>query len=253
MAKLVLKTATSRLEVEIGTELHTQGAYINCYAGGSDTTQLTSVYEADKGFIILEALPRVVSQWGNNSYSTSLTARDSSVEKQEKIFQQFDELINKSSEKGDDKNALFVNWVRKQILDYYFKYSSKNARFEVSAYAHSEKIKVLGVVVDTKTGNIEMDFTFRLLKLIAPEENTLITTFLETAVVNNEQLSYEYLQSYLSVRGGGAMPDIHNIEIDFKVYQACVAFSAEVVSLTHQSSGTGAERQPFTSDVSHYQ
>lgn len=192
MAKLILKTPTSQMEIEIGTELHTQGAHINCYAGGSDTKSLTSAYEADKGFIILEALPRIISAWGNNSWSTSLTARDSSVEKQEDIFQEFDELIDKSSKNGDDKNALFINWARKQILDYYFKYNSKNSRFEVSAYAHSEQKKVLGVVVDTKTGNIEMDFTFRILKLISPEESTLITTFLEAAVTNKEQLSYEY-------------------------------------------------------------
>ena len=59
-------------------------------AGQSDYRETSSNYEADKGWVILEALPRIVSRWGDCNYNTSLTARESHVEKIEKISESFE-------------------------------------------------------------------------------------------------------------------------------------------------------------------
>lgn len=84
MAKLTLKTDTSSLDLEIGTERHLEGAHIHVYAGGNDYRTGTSVYEADKGYVVLESIPMIISRWGNATWTTSLTGRESNVEKIEK-------------------------------------------------------------------------------------------------------------------------------------------------------------------------
>lgn len=197
MARLTLKTEQSSISVEIGTEHHREGAHIHVYAGGNDYRTGQSVYEADKGFVILEAIPRVVSKWGNSSYSTSLTGRDSNVEKIEKISQYFEDLMKTAKEKGDEKNEQMAHWVQKQILDYYFKYSSTNARFEVSVACKSEEIRIplpwpLNPKIDTKTANLEMAFTFRVLKLITPEEMAMVRDFMAAAIGKGLAVDYEY-------------------------------------------------------------
>lgn len=197
MARLTLKTDQSSIAVEIGTEDHREGAHIHVYAGGSDYRTGQSAYEADKGFVILEAIPRVVSQWGNSSWSTSLTGRDSNVEKVEKISQYFEELMKNAKEKGDEKNEQMAQWVQKQILDYYFKYSSSNARFEVSVVCKSEEVRIplpwpLNPKITTKTANLEMAFTFRILKLITPEEMAMVRDFMAAAIGKGLPVDYEY-------------------------------------------------------------
>jgi len=199
MAKLKLTAGASSCELEIGTEIITEGAFVNCYAGGDDFNQLSAIYEADKGFVILQAMPQVISQWGESGFTTSLTARDSNFEKIEKIFTSFENLFSKASDDGQEKNSLTVNWVRKQILDYYFKQSSTNARFEVITTAKSHTIRTPevwpfgpGAVIDTKTANLEIKFSFRILKLITPEELSLVELFLNTAIDSKEQVSFQY-------------------------------------------------------------
>jgi hypothetical protein len=200
MATLQLQAGGSSCALEIGSEKITQGAQVSLHAGGDDYHEAMAVYEADKGFIILEAMPRVNSQWGDSGYTTSLTARDSNFEKTEKIFQTFENLFSKAAEDEQGRNAMTVNWVRKQILDYYFKQTSTNARFEVRVHCKSNTIRGpsvwpfgAGAVIDTKTANIEMDFTFRVLKLITPEEMSLVQQFLETAIAEKQQISFKYL------------------------------------------------------------
>lgn len=199
MAILKLTAGSSSCTLEIGTELVTTGANVTVYAGGDDFVSKTAIYEADKGFIILQALPQVISQWGDSSYTTSLTARDSNFEKTEKIFMAFEELFNKAAEDSQSKNSLTVNWVRKQILDYYFKQTSTNARFEVHAQAKSRTIRGPevwpfgpGAVLDTKTANLDMAFSFRILKLITPEELSLVQQFLEAAISQNALIEFNY-------------------------------------------------------------
>ena len=199
MATLELTAGESSLKIEIGVERITEGAHLNLHVGGDNYLELSSVYEADKGFIILEAMPVIISQWGDSNYSTSLTGRDSNFEKTEKIFSVFEELLSKAAENGQDKNALTVNWVRKQILDYYFKQTSTNARFEVIGRGRSHVIRGPsvwpfgpGAVIDTKTANIEMKWSFRVHKLITPEELSLIQQFLEAAIGSNHQIAFKY-------------------------------------------------------------
>ncbi|HQC80533.1 MAG TPA: hypothetical protein PLS67_08450 [Accumulibacter sp.] len=199
MAILRLQAGDSSCTLEIGTEKIIQGAQVSLHAGVDDYLEASAIYEADKGFIILEAMPRVNSQWGDSGYTTSLTARESNFEKTEKIFQTFEQLFSKAAEDDQGKNALAVNWVRKQILDYYFKQTSTNARFEVRVHCKSYTIRGPsvwpfgpGAVLDTKTANIDMDFTFRLLKLITPEELSLVQQFLEAAIAQKQQISFNY-------------------------------------------------------------
>lgn len=199
MATLKLEAGSSSFELEIGTEIITTGAHIVAYAGGDDHISKSAIYEADRGFVILQAMPQVISQWGESSYTTSLTARDSNFEKTEKIFTVFDELFTRTAEDNQSKNSLTVNWVRKQILDYYFKQTSTNARFEVTAQAKSRTIRGPevwpfgpGAVIDTKTANIEIQFNFRILKLITPEELSLAQQFLESAISQNAQINFNY-------------------------------------------------------------
>lgn len=199
MAILQLQAGDSSCALEIGTEMITQGAHVTLHVGGDNYLEAGAVYEADKGFIILEAIPKIISQWGSSGYRTSLTARDSNFEKTEKIFQTLDTLFSKAAEDDQSKNALTINWVRKQILDYYFKQTSTNARFEVIVNGKSEVIRGPsvwpfgpGAVIDTKTANIEMEFTFRLLKLITPEELSLVQQFLEAAIAQKQQINFTY-------------------------------------------------------------
>lgn len=197
MARLTLKTDKSDVTLEIGTEEHREGAHIRVYAGGNEYKTGQAVYEADKGFVILEAIPRVISQWGKANWSTSLTGRDSNVEKIEKISRYFEELMEMAEKKGDEENQQMAHWVQKQILDYYFKYSSTNARFEVNVECKSEEIRLpilppLYPKIDTKTANLEMAFTFRLLKLITPEEMIIIKDFMADAIGSGQKVDYEY-------------------------------------------------------------
>jgi hypothetical protein len=199
MAILKLSTGTSNFEIEIGTEVITQGANINLHVGGDNYSEQKAIYEADKGFIILQAMPQVVSQWGDSNFTTALTARDSNFEKTEKIFSSLEELFSRAYEDGQEKNSLTINWVRKQILDYYFKQTSSNARFEVTAMGRSTVVRGpsvwpfgAGAVIDTKTANIEMSFTFRVQKLISPEEFNLLELFINAAIDQKELISFQY-------------------------------------------------------------
>ena len=199
MATLILTSGESSINLEIGVERINEGAHLNLHVGGDNYIELSSVYEADKGFIILEAIPVIISQWGDSAYSTSLTGRDSNFEKTEKIFSVFEDLFSKAVDDGQEKNALMVNWVRKQILDYYFKQTSTNARFEVIGRGRSSVIRTPsvwpfgpGAVIDTKTANIEMKWNFRVHKLITPEELSLVQQFLEAAIANKQQIAFKY-------------------------------------------------------------
>jgi len=199
MALLTLKTDDSSFSLEIGKEQHVKGAQISVYAGGNDFCTGKSVYEADKGFIILEALPNVESQWGQSNWSTSLTARDANVETIEKVNSIFEELMSSASSKNDEKNQQMSQWVKKQILDYYFKYSSSNARFEVTVTCKSEEIRIplpwpLNPKIDTHTANLKMYFTFRTLKLITPEELVLVHDFMSSAIEKGLLIDYEYAE-----------------------------------------------------------
>jgi hypothetical protein len=192
MAILKLKAGASTFNLEIGTERHVSGADISVSAGGSDFRDGRSVFEADKGHVILEAMPMIRTQWGESSYSTSLTGRDASIEKIEKITKDFQEILDKSQQRGGEKTAEFISWVRKQVLDYYFKFTSTNAHFEAYVQCQSREIRVLGVVVDTKTATLGMGFSFRVLKLITPEEMALLKSFLDRAVSSGVRLTHEY-------------------------------------------------------------
>lgn len=199
MAVLNLVSGDSSLTLDIGTERVVEGAHLNLHVGGDNYAQLSSVFEADKGYVILEAMPHVISQWGEATYSTSLTGRDSNFEKTEKIFTVFEDLFSRAAEQDQAKNALTINWIRKQILDYYFKQTSTNARFEVIGRGKSNVVRGPsvwpfgpGAVIDTKTANIEMKWVFRLQKLITPEELSLVQQFLEAAVGNKQAISFNY-------------------------------------------------------------
>lgn len=199
MATLKLSAGDSSLSLEIGTERITEGAHLNLYVGGDNSLTLSSVYEADKGYVILEAMPIIVSQWGDANYSTSLTGRDSNFEKTEKIFGVFEELFSKATNDDQEKNALTINWVRKQILDYYFKQTSTNARFEVAGRGISHVIRGPeiwpfgpGAVIDTKTANLEMKWNFRVQKLITPEELSLVQQFIESAIAQKQLIAFQY-------------------------------------------------------------
>jgi hypothetical protein len=199
MAILLLSAGDSSLKVEIGTERITEGAHLSLHVGGDNYNELPSIYEADKGHVIIEAMPHIISQWGDATYSTSLTARDSNFEKTEKIFAVFEGMFSRAAESGQEKNALSINWIRKQILDYYFKQTSTNARFEVIGRGRSHVIRAPsvwpfgpGAVINTKTANIEMKWNFRLQKLITPEELSLVQQFLEAALTSSQQIKFNY-------------------------------------------------------------
>lgn len=199
MATLTLKAGDSSAVIEIGTEIQTTGANLAVHAGGDEVITQAAQYEADKGFVIVQATPMIVSQWGNASYTTSLSARDSNFEKTEKIFTSLEELLNTAAEKGQEKNALMINWVRKQVLDYYFKQTSTNARFEVSVTCQSYTIRTPavwpfgpGAIIDTKTANLELYFSFKLIKLITPEELSLVQEFFEKSIAANALVEFQY-------------------------------------------------------------
>lgn len=201
MALLTLKTDDSHFTLEIGREMHVQGAQIQVYAGGNDYREGRSYYETEEGYVILEAIPLIKSEWGDHSMQTSLTARNSNVETVENISRYFQDLINTASSKNDSKNEQMAQWVQKQILDYYFKYSSTNARFEVFVACKSRQIKTPGgfgipeIVIDTKTANLDMCFTFRILKLITPQEVELLSNFMKSAIENGKEINFEYADS----------------------------------------------------------
>lgn len=56
----------------------------------------------------------------------------------------------------------------------------------------SREIKALGVVLDTKTANIELFFTIRNMKLISPEEFQLLQNFIEAAISQKQEIAYSF-------------------------------------------------------------
>lgn len=193
MAVIVFKTsAGSEFRLEFNTETDKRGADLSLYAGGSDSKNGSSAYEGDKGWIILQAVPIMQTQWGESGYTTSLTGRDHHVEKTEKINEVIEGLVSKADEKDNKKTSEVLQWVRKYLLDYYLKTTSVNARFQVDAYARSREIKALGIVVDTKTARIDMYFNFHLMKLIAPEELTLLNSFFDDAIAKGETVEKSF-------------------------------------------------------------
>ena len=180
--------------LEFNTQMEFKGAQFNCYAGGSDYRTAQGIYEADKGFIILQATYIPTSQWGESGYSTMLMGRDGNIEKIEKIIENIEELLKVSSEKNDEKNSNELNWVRKYFFDYYSKITTTNAHFEVNAYAKSRQIEgPFGIVLDTKTGNIEGQFSFIVMKLITPEELSLLNAFFKDSIAKGESVTHSFI------------------------------------------------------------
>lgn len=180
--------------LEINTEVSREAAHFNCYAGGDEYRTANGTYEADKGYIIVEYFPVIKSQWGESGYSTILMARDGNIEKFEKITENIDELLKYDSENNDEKTKEELNWIRKYFFDYYSKITTTNSHFEINAYAKSREIKgPFGVVLDTKTGNVEGHFVIKVMKLIAPEELTLLTTFFKEEIGNKQSITHEFI------------------------------------------------------------
>ncbi|WP_394678482.1 hypothetical protein [uncultured Sphingobacterium sp.] len=194
MATIKFKSSgESEFVLEINTETSREGAHFNCYAGGNDYRTAQGIYEADKGYVIVEYMPVMTSQWGESGYSTMLMARDGNIEKMEKITENIDELLKYDSEQNNEKTKDELNWVRKYFFDYYSKITTTNSHFEINAYGKSREIKVLGVVVDTKTANIEGHFIFKVMKLISPEELTLLTTFFGDCIRKKESVTHIFM------------------------------------------------------------
>lgn len=192
MATILFKTDKGReFPLEFNTERHTSGAFFELYAGGHDSRTMTSVYEADKGYIILGILPQI-DKFGESGYSTSLTGRDSNVEKVEKIHEVLDVLIEKSGKKEDQSTSDMLKWVNKYFMDYYLKITSTNARFEVYTYAKSREIKIGPIVINTITAKIKGSFTFHVMKLITPEELQLLSSFFDDAIEENATITKEF-------------------------------------------------------------
>lgn len=195
MAKIKFTSSGgSEFILEINTETSREAAHFNCYAGGSDYRTAQGLYEADKGYVIVEYMPIIKSQWGESGYSTMLMARDGNIEKFEKITENIEELLKYDSENNDEKTKEELNWVRKYFFDYYSKITTTNSHFEINAWGKSREIKVLGVVVDTKTANVEGHFSIKVMKLIAPEEMTLLTTFFKSSIDNKETVTHSFIE-----------------------------------------------------------
>lgn len=187
MATILFKTkAGSEFRLEIGTEAVRRGADLHIHAGGNDRRSAVSAYEADKGYILQQAIPVVEVQWGESGYTTSLVGREHHVEKTERISEVIEGLIEKAESKKNESTSELLKWVRKYLFDYYMKSTSSNARFEVSGYAYSREIKALGVVIDTKTANLGIYFMIHVMKLITPEEFQLLAAFFSDAIAKGE-------------------------------------------------------------------
>jgi hypothetical protein len=200
MSKFQITAGNDTFTLEVGTPLTTQGANLSLYAGGDDYHEGTSVYEADKGFIILEAIPSIESAWGEQGYTTALTARDANVEKVEKITEQLEILSKQAHDDGENKNSDMVNFVAKQILDYYYKFTSTNAHFEVTGHVKSHVVRIplpwpANPGVDTKTANLVLHFNFHLIKLISPEEMALLQEFLEKTIKEKKTMTIKFIDS----------------------------------------------------------
>ncbi|MEJ5092617.1 hypothetical protein GEO21_21490 [Sphingobacterium faecium] len=135
-------------------------------------------------------MPIITSQWGESGYSTMLMARDGNIEK---ITENIDELLKYDAESNDEKTNDELNWVRKYFFDYYSKITTTNSHFEINAWGKSREIKVLGIVVDTKTANLEAHFIFKSMKLVSPEELTLLTTFFGECILNKETIKHSFI------------------------------------------------------------
>lgn len=195
MATIVFRTDKgSEITLEFNTEKHIPGGHIHIAAGGSSSNSGSAVFEADKGYVILGFEPLIQSQWGESGYTTSLLGRDANFEKIEKINEVMEGLIQRAQEGDKKSTSEMVQWARKYLLDYYQKVTSSNAHFEVHAYANSREIKLGPVVVDTKTANIQMSFTFHVIKLITPEEFQMLGQFFYDAIVQGANIERTFIE-----------------------------------------------------------
>ncbi|MCZ4260000.1 hypothetical protein O4G76_03990 [Limimaricola sp. G21655-S1] len=188
MPKIILKSGNSNFELEIGTEKMEPGAHFSFHAGKNDYKEVKASFEGNPGWQIVSATPMQESQWGSTGYSTQLSGVNAHVEEIEKITKE----LSSSAENVDKNKSEKINFLIKQVLDYYMKYQSANSRFEVKAWGQSHEIKVLGVVVDTKTASLRMHFNFKLVKLIAPHEFSAMKTFIENAANSQEPLDLQF-------------------------------------------------------------
>jgi len=198
MPDIKLSAGDLSFNLKIGEQEPNQGAHLSIYAGGDDHTHGNSTFEADPGFIILEATPAVESEWGEHGYEVHQTARDANFEKIEKLAESFEKLVASSQEKSKnlekDDVSKSLHEVRKYLFDYYYKFTSSNAHFEVNAFAKSHTIRgPFNVVLDTKTANLVMHFNFRTYKLITKEEFEPIRNLMEQAIIQNIPVKMEIM------------------------------------------------------------
>ncbi len=191
MARIRFQSTTSGdFELEFNTERTFEGAYLNCYATGDSYRASQSHFEVEDGFVILDFFPIIRSEWGEHGYSTTFMAKDGNFERFEKIVENFEELYKQDIENNDEKNKEEINWIRKYLFEYYQNINTSNAHFVVDAWAKSHSY-----ILDTKTGNIEMYFTFRVRKLLTPTELNLLKLFIDETIRAGGTIKHTFIES----------------------------------------------------------
>lgn len=192
MGTLVISDGHGEFRFDVGGEAWRTAIIIDQHVGGSDGRGDTAAFEPGPGYVIADFRVARGPVWGDASYTISQLADDSMVERIEKLTSNIEGHLNSADENRDEKTKSSLEFMLKQFRDYYSRYSVKNRRIEVSWHVQSREIKVLGVVVDTKTANLSVSVDALVVRLINPSDWANADVFINNALSQGRSLTINY-------------------------------------------------------------
>lgn len=199
MSMLVIDDGIGQFKMNIGGEEWVAAVTIDEYRGGESSVQAMRPYEPGDGAIIVDHRVAELSRWGDASFTISQLADDSKVETIEKLTEEISGYIKNSDSSGDEQTKKSLEFLLKQLRDYYFMYSTKNKRIEVHYRLQSHVKRGPGVpgfgpgpVLDTKTANLKIQVDAKIARLISPLDWAQASPFIDNALRSGRLLKISY-------------------------------------------------------------
>lgn len=192
MGTLVISDGVGTFEFEVGGEEWRQAVTINQHAGRNDGRSGMAPFEPGSGFIIADFRSAVGTQWGDSGYTISQLADGSWVETIDKLTASVEGYIKASDTEDGKETKNSLEFLLKQFRDYYNKYSVANRQIQVHWRVQSHEIKFLGVVIDTKTANLDLKVDALVVKLVSPSDWGNAAIFIDNAIKSGRSLAINY-------------------------------------------------------------
>lgn len=192
MGVLKISDGVGSFQLTLAGESQVLAIQINEHVGKSDGRSGVAPYEPGAGVAIVEVSVAEESKWGDSGYTVSQLAADSSVESISKMLESVEGYKKILVENKDQKSIDNIEFLVKQIRDTYNKYTSRNARIEVSWRVQSQEVKVFGAVVDTKTANLALKVYAKIVRFISPAEWDQAALFMKNAALQKRPITINF-------------------------------------------------------------